>query len=587
MAEIQDEDDLPVMFEATALYDFDGDTQNGELNLAAGETIYVLRQDIGEGWWEAKNSRGDQGLVPESYLEVVSIPEPEFPPPPVPFPATIPSTIPTAVPATRPADLTPAANGWGGAYNQNGQHGAMQQQQQQSYDEWDEDWDDDEDDQSSNSTTGGANQDLQGSGSFGLSVPKREHKAHSPTSEMSKYGTIKSSFNRWSHFAKSGGEAFMMGQNTGNTRVAESDLIRMIETIDGPEWTPIQSQYTCEVASPKKESKMKGLKSFIAYQITPSFNGIQVSRRYKHFDWLHERLEEKFPCIPIPPLPDKAISGRYEDDFVNERMRQLQMWVDRMARHPIVSQSDVFSHFLTCTDEKRWKAGKRKAEKDEFLGGKFFLLLQTPPHPLDLREVELKMENFCKFVMSMTESTKSFMNVLHEHTKKQSGGFKGQYHKIGTGFKQLAASFNLDRGEYSQSLTAAMDYTGDTYKEIGDLYGEQPSNDTWPLFESVGEYKGILHVYPDVVKVHEGAIGKAKECQKLQDEGKMTDKEVQEVMQKSDIISYGTLAEMNHFQKERVNDYKKMTKSFLQEQIKFFKTITQKLESTLAKFDEA
>ncbi|XP_067655131.1 sorting nexin lst-4-like isoform X3 [Haliotis asinina] len=566
---------------ANALYDFDGDTQNGELSLAAGETVYVLRQDIGEGWWEAKNSRGEQGLVPESYLEVVSIPEPQFPPPPVPIPAT--------VPASRPADLTPAANGWGGGgYNQNGMHGQHSgMQQQQSYDEWDEDWDDDDDDQSSNSTTGGANQDLQGTGSFGLSVPKREHKAHSPTSEMSKYGTIKSSFNRWSHFAKSGGEAFMMGQNTGNTRVAESDLIRMIETADGPEWTPIQSQYTCEVASPKKESKMKGLKSFIAYQITPSFNGIQVSRRYKHFDWLHERLEEKFPCIPIPPLPDKAISGRYEDDFVNERMRQLQMWVDRMARHPIVSQSDVFSHFLTCTDEKRWKAGKRKAEKDEFLGGKFFLLLQTPPHPLDLREVEPKMENFCKFIMSMTESTKSFMNVLHEHAKKQSGGFKSQYHKIGNGFKQLATSFTLDRGDYSQALTGAMDYTADTYTEIGDLYGEQPPRDTWPLFESLGEYKGILHVYPDVVKVHEGAIGKAKECQKLQEEGKMGEKEMQDVMQKADIISYGTLAEMNHFQKERVIDFKKMTKSYLQEQINFFKTITQKLESALAKYDDA
>jgi len=44
------------------------------------------------------------------------------------------------------------------------------------------------------------------------------------------------------------------------------------------------------------------------------FNNIQVSRRYKHFDWLHERLEEKFSLIPIPPLPDKQISGN--DVFV-------------------------------------------------------------------------------------------------------------------------------------------------------------------------------------------------------------------------------------------------------------------------------
>ena len=39
-------------------------------------------------------------------------------------------------------------------------------------------------------------QDLQGQGNFGLSVSRREGKQLSPTGEMSKYGTVKSSFNR-------------------------------------------------------------------------------------------------------------------------------------------------------------------------------------------------------------------------------------------------------------------------------------------------------------------------------------------------------------------------------------------------------
>ena len=40
------------------------------------------------------------------------------------------------------------------------------------------------------------------------------------------------------------------------------------------------------------------------------FNNIQVSRRYKHFDWLHDRLEEKFTTLAIPPLPDKQVTGK-------------------------------------------------------------------------------------------------------------------------------------------------------------------------------------------------------------------------------------------------------------------------------------
>ena len=89
-------------------------------------------------------------------------------------------------------------------------------------------------------------------------------------------------------------------------------------------WLNAHPSYSCVVASPKKEAKFKGLKSYIAYQLTPSvsihlclqsgdvlfqFNNIQVSRRYKHFDWLYEQLQKKFNFVPIPPLPDKQIQG--------------------------------------------------------------------------------------------------------------------------------------------------------------------------------------------------------------------------------------------------------------------------------------
>jgi sorting nexin-9/18/33 len=39
---------------------------------------------------------------------------------------------------------------------------------------------------------------------------------------------------------------------------------------------------------------------------------------------------------------------------------------------------------MTCTDEKRWKAGKRKAEKDELVGANYFITLQAPERPLDI-----------------------------------------------------------------------------------------------------------------------------------------------------------------------------------------------------------
>ena len=49
------------------------------------------------------------------------------------------------------------------------------------------------------------------------------------------------------------------------------------------------------------------------------FNNIQVSRRYKHFDWLHERLVEKYTFVPIPPLPDKQIQGKIKIFFIQKK----------------------------------------------------------------------------------------------------------------------------------------------------------------------------------------------------------------------------------------------------------------------------
>ncbi|XP_060562601.1 sorting nexin lst-4-like isoform X2 [Ruditapes philippinarum] len=564
--------------QAQALYTFEGDTTSGELSFNEGETLTIVQQDVGDGWWEARNYLGNVGLIPQAYVEIIEPPEPSFPPPPPP--------MPTAPPPS-------SQNGWG-----NGGGGL---EPQQSVDTWDEDdWDDDDDDHSSTSTGGASSSytnnqtELQGQGNFGLSQGGRPKSSTSPPSDMSKYGTVKKSFNRFSQFAKAGGEAFMMGSFQSNN-VSEADMITIIETPDGFEWQPNTQPYTCSVRSPKKESKLKGLKSYIAYQITPSFSNIQVSRRYKHFDWLHIQLENKFTCVPIPPLPDKAISGaiaalnptssskagRYEDEFIDTRMKLLQLWIDRICRHPVLSQSEVFLHFLTCTDEKKWKQGKRKAEKDEYTGGKFFLTLKTPPTALQSGEIEAKMENFCKFQKNMEDNVKTLSAVAYDNRKKHLGPFKREYQKLGTAFKALAQTFHMDDSSYSKPLTGAIDYVGDTYNNIGDLFEKQPKNDLEPLMDILNEYRGTLGQFPDVLKVHEGAIGKAKECVKQQGEGKMLESVVGTVTQRADIISFGTMAEINHFQHSRCEDFKATMKTFLTGQIKFYQEIANNLQTAL------
>lgn len=99
--------------------------------------------------------------------------------------------------------------------------------------------------------------------------------------------------------------------------------------------------------------------------------------RYKHFDWLYARLVERFPVISVPHLPEKQATGRFEEDFISKRRKGLIWWMNHMTSHPVLAHCDVFQHFLTCgTDEKAWKQGKRKAERDELVGANFFLTIR-------------------------------------------------------------------------------------------------------------------------------------------------------------------------------------------------------------------
>lgn len=79
--------------------------------------------------------------------------------------------------------------------------------------------------------------------------------------------------------------------------------------------------------------------------------------------------------------------GRYEEDLIEHRKCILQLWVNKICCHPVLSQCEVWRHFMNCTDEKKWKEGKRRAEKDEFVGGNFFHCVRVPPQPVDPRKM--------------------------------------------------------------------------------------------------------------------------------------------------------------------------------------------------------
>ncbi|XP_047470780.1 sorting nexin-33-like isoform X2 [Penaeus chinensis] len=416
--------------------------------------------------------------------------------------------------------------------------------------------------------------------SFASASPPIESAASLSSGRESR-GSVKKSFNP---FAKSSLDEFLLGPE--KIPVSEKDRIYIDAGDNGPRWRANPSEFTCSVSSPKKESKFHGIKSFIAYTIVPSFSKKSVSRRrYKHFDWIHAHLTYKFPFVPIPPLPEKQISGRFEEDFIEYRMTMLQSWVERICRHPVLSQSETFHHFITCpNDEKMWKAGKRRAENDRLVGANIFQAIERPNKPLDILHVDATLDGFSTFLGRLDESVRLAQTTCLDQAKKYQMDFKREHDRVSFSFSKLSKAFETDPYNDGSCLSQALQEMSTAYEEIGTMYEMQPKHDWDPLSNIFFEYRGLIYSFSGVNSLLKDVLAKRRNAEKDVKEGRLDYDQLPQIINHSDTVAYAFEAELAHFQAARMKDFNKAVASFLKGQISFYQKISDRLGTSLQKF---
>uniref|UniRef100_A0A336LU90 CSON000917 protein n=1 Tax=Culicoides sonorensis TaxID=179676 RepID=A0A336LU90_CULSO len=525
------------MSKVKVLYDFVAEPNSAELSITAGEILTVTNTNVGEGWWEGSNLQGQRGLFPAAYVEAISVNQTNF----------------SADHPVQSADRYDKPDPW---------------------DEPDSDFSDD------------------GTESHYTEIPGNDATGTShtffPTSQLPQPpdngNTISAPLRRPPKMFSKSSDSYILG--TLSVNVPPEERVHIIQNAIGYVWKPNNNNYYVTIASPKTESKLKGLKTFTAYQLTPSHTNIVVSRRYKQFDWLHERLVDKFSLIPIPPLPAKQQTGRFEEQFIEHRRAQLQEFTNYMCDHPILSNCEVWKHFITCTDEKRWKAGKRKAERDTLVGATFSATINAPEKHLLQSDVDKELEYLNSLTHQMTIAVKAIMSIADDQTKKFQIQSKKDFQRIGESFSELAKALDIDERRLTtdSALSQAVGRTAAIYINIGQLFGEQPKRDWLPLSDRFHIYRGILLTYPDILAEHRNAMQKRKECERLTSDQKMGNSQLQEVNRRTDVMSYAVMAEVNQFRLHRDKNLKQTMNEFITAQIEFYKNIVEKLEEARSYF---
>ncbi|XP_041968619.1 sorting nexin-7-like [Aricia agestis] len=139
-------------------------------------------------------------------------------------------------------------------------------------------------------------------------------------------------------------------------------------TDDAQEGAPLIMEHGFDIAV-KVDCPMKQLstlETYVTYRVrsvcarwpTPPY----VRRRYNHFKTLHKRLSAAHPLVAAPPLPPlhsaRQQLDRYSPVFVAVRALALHSFLDRVAKHPILTHSEDFRLFLTTPDDELEKVFK-------------------------------------------------------------------------------------------------------------------------------------------------------------------------------------------------------------------------------------
>ncbi|CAF2514305.1 unnamed protein product [Rotaria sp. Silwood2] len=354
-------------------------------------------------------------------------------------------------------------------------------------------------------------------------------------------------------------------------------------------YNPTMPPFTCKVEDPEKGTKLGGFKTFMEYKIHTQISGSRVvGRRYKQFDWLHEQLVNKFRFICIPPLPEKQIAGRFDQEFVEERRRQLELWLNRVCRHPVLCASFPVQHFVTCelTDgnNKDWKAGKRRSEKDELREASWLQCVSFTNSNLSDADIVSYIDAFTQQQPNLEMQLKNLTQGLVKYLERHTEIYERDIQRIGELFAKFQKVLQLDTTTFgsNKELSDSTWKISTSYNSIAELYKTKACEGIRDFNERAQEYIGLLACFPLILSIQRCG---SDFIRNIQQRGPSTVSDFNSVINRAQVLNHVVLAEINFFQKEKVKDLNLYMKTLMNEQILFYEQITSELRDAAMTFN--
>ncbi|KAK4181477.1 putative vacuolar protein sorting-associated protein vps5 [Triangularia setosa] len=330
----------------------------------------------------------------------------------------------------------------------------------------------------------------------------------------------------------------------------------------------------------------------------------EVKRRYRDFLWLYTTLHANNPGVVVPPPPEKQAVGRFESNFVEARRAALEKMLNKIAGHPQLGLDGDLKLFLES--ESFNIDVKHKERKEVNLGGESKGVLGSlgfggggskfveQDDWFHERRVYLDaLENQLKALLKAMEGMVQQRKAMAE----AAGDFSASLHALST-------------VELSPTLSGPLDALSELQLTIRDVYDRQAQQDVLTFGIIIEEYirligsvkQSFLQRQKAFHSWHsaEGEMQKRKAAQdKLLRQGKSqqdrlnqvsaevadAERKVHQARLLFDDMGRLMRAELDRFEREKVEDFKSAVETYLESAVEAQKELIEKWETFLMQLD--
>ncbi|KAK4689866.1 sorting nexin-9/18/33, partial [Tremellales sp. Uapishka_1] len=423
------------------------------------------------------------------------------------------------------------------------------------------------------------------------------------------------SLNRFSKFVQSGAEDFIL---SGSTPTASTSHARLPSNASlshlvpeseihhissGPSWTNKSAIFQTSIGSTKRRGDLGG-GEYITYEILSVFPSeendkdvrIEVSRRYSSFALLCQWLCTKYRALAIEPLPGKA-----SDVNIENRRRDLDSWLRRVVRHPVLRYSEGLIAFLGSDTEEEWKSRSAELMKDSSTPSTFFSQIYHPEFNVDLEDSSTTIERFEKHLQALDISITSLRTLWPS--------VRARMHENGRADRELAQGFwKMMQEQNAQGvwcwrehcggeltgltprwraydkagclqLTRGMSGLVQSLTDVANLREEQAGKELMDVQDRLKDLAYPSLLYSSVVDIHKATLGRySSSTQSIETESEL-------ISSRCETILNSTLSEIDHYHDTKTADIRALLSTYLDSEITTHEKILDRLREARTALD--